>query len=149
MKKSIDLLRCKVVRERTIRYDAIDREVEEPGDAVSILRALGLADASDEYFYELCLSCNGSITGLHEVSHGELSSTVVHPREVLKRALVNNAHGIIIAHNHPSGDPEPSLQDMQTTDRIKEACRILGINLLDHIIIAGDKYTSFREDGLL
>ena len=149
MKKSVNLMRCKVVKERSIKYDALEHEVDCPDDAVSILRALGLSDASDEYFYEICLSCIGQITGVHEISHGELSATMVHPREVLKRALVNNASGIIVAHNHPSGNPEPSSEDIETTKRIKEACRILGITLMDHIIIAGNDFTSFKTDGLL
>ena len=149
MKKSVDLMRCKIVRERAIKYEVPEQNIECPDEAVSVLRALGLSDAADEEMYEICIAASGKIVGVHQISHGTLSSTQCHPREVLKRAIVNNASAIILGHCHPSGNPEPSMDDIQTTDRIKEACRILGLVLLDHIIIAGDDFTSFKTNGLL
>ena len=80
---------------------------------------------------------------------GTINTSLVHPREVFKRALLNNASNIMVAHNHPSGDPNPSKEDIQITERLKEAGNLLGINLLDHIIVGEDKYISLKEKGVL
>jgi DNA repair protein RadC len=81
---------------------------------------------------------------------GTLHSSLVHPREVFKAAILSNAAGFILAHNHPSGELTPSKDDIAVTERIKEAGDLLGIDLLDHIIVGdGKRYTSFREQGLM
>lgn len=144
---NVDIMKCTLVRDNTCEY--CGRGAYEPDDVFELLKDLGLSDASDEYFYLLCLDTHGDIVGIHEVSHGCLSSTVVHPREVMKRALLNNAHSIIVAHNHPSGDITPSEEDINTTSRLNEACKIMGINLLDHIIVGGNCYESFKAMDML
>jgi DNA repair protein RadC len=83
------------------------------------------------------------------ISVGTLNTNLVHPREVFEPAVANLAAQIIIAHNHPSGDPEPSEDDLKITKQLIEAGKILGIEVLDHIIIAKDKYLSFKDKGLL
>ena len=83
-----------------------------------------------------------------EVSVGSLNQSIVHPREVFKTALLSSAAAIIILHNHPSGDPSPSREDIEITRRLKDAGDIIGVRLLDHIVI-GDTYCSFVERGLL
>jgi DNA repair protein RadC len=83
------------------------------------------------------------------ISIGTLTTAVIHPREVFEPAIRHTASQVIIAHNHPSGDPEPSRSDIDLTNRLVLAAEILGIELLDHVIVTKDSYTSFREQGLL
>ena len=85
----------------------------------------------------------------HEISHGDLSSSLVHPREVFKRAILNNAATIILCHNHPSGSLKPSLDDRSITNRLKSAGDLLGISVIDHIIISESDYISFKSEGLI
>jgi DNA repair protein RadC len=96
----------------------------------------------------LCLNTKNKVAGAHIISQGSLSASIVHPREVFKAALLNNSASIILAHNHPSGDPEPSREDVETTKRLVEAGEILGIRVLDHVII-GEQYLSMKEEGLM
>lgn len=143
--KSINVYRLNMVKETEVSY----KSISSPDDAVEILRALGLDTAAEEYFYLLCTNVKGSIIGIHEVSHGELSSSVVTPREVYKRAILNNAGAVIVAHNHPSQEVNPSEDDRAVTQRLAESGSLLGIKLLDHLIIASDSYFSFKKEGLL
>lgn len=84
---------------------------------------------------------------VEDVSVGTLNASIVHPREVFKRAILNNASHVVIAHNHPSGDPRPSDEDIATTMRLVEAGKILGISLIDHIVVCENSYTSLKETG--
>lgn len=92
-----------------------------------------------------CLSSRNHVLGYHELSRGTTDTTVVHPREVCKVALLANATAIILGHNHPSGDPSPSPQDLQLTHRIRNATEIIGIELFDHVIVATGGYVSLRQ----
>jgi DNA repair protein RadC len=85
----------------------------------------------------------------HEVSRGTLDSTLVHPREVFKAALLANAAAIVVSHNHPSGDPSPTIDDLEVTTRLVAAGVILGVPLLDHIVVGAGRYFSFKESGRL
>ena len=96
----------------------------------------------------ITLDTKNNITGIFTVSTGSLNASIVHPREVFKRAVLQNAASIIICHNHPSGDPTPSQEDINTTKRIYDAGKILGIELLDHIIIGDNDYISLKERGV-
>lgn len=143
---SVNVMKCKLVKESEISYGI----VRTPGDAASgVFQAMGLADAADEIFAIACLAKNGEVTGAHEVSHGDLDMSIVHPREVFKRAILNNAAGIILAHNHPSGSLEPSKEDQEITQRLKAAGELLGIAVVDHIIISNFGYYSFKDEGIL
>lgn len=103
-----------------------------------------------EVFLLLCLDNRHRLIGYHEVSRGTLDGTLVHPREVYKVAILANAANIILAHNHPSGDPSPSQDDHQITEQMVRAGRLLQIQVLDHIIIGDrDRYLSFQEAHLL
>ncbi len=97
----------------------------------------------------LCLSVRHDVLGYHELSRGTVDATVVHPRDVFKIALLSNARAVILAHNHPSGDPMPSADDLALTQRLKTAGDVLGIDLLDHVIVGGDTYVSLKERGYL
>lgn len=102
-----------------------------------------------EYFVALHLDARNGLIGIETVSIGSLTATIVHPREVLKAALLCNSAGFIVAHNHPSGDSTPSTEDRDTTRRLARAGELMGIPLLDHIIITPNSYFSFREKSLL
>ena len=83
------------------------------------------------------------------VSQGSLTSSIVHPREVLKVAIRESAASVIFIHNHPSGDPEPSIDDIEITKRLCKSCNIVGIKVLDHIIVGSDEYYSFKMKNML
>ena len=102
-----------------------------------------------EHFISVPLSTKGEILGMGEVSIGDLSGTIVNPREVFLEAVKKSAASVVFIHNHPSGDPTPSRQDRSTNDRLVWAGQILGIDVLDHIIIGDGIYCSFRALGYM
>lgn len=97
-----------------------------------------------EHFLSILLNSKGEVLEIDTVSIGELSATVVHPREVFNRATKRSAASIILAHNHPSGDPTPSTQDVETTKRLVECGRLMGIKVLDHVIIGNGDFSSLK-----
>ena len=106
-----------------------------------------LKDHHREHFYIIILnSRNWSVA---EVSIGSLNASIVHPREVFSEAIKNKAASVIFVHNHPSGDPEPSEDDLEITKRLVDGGKILGIEVVDHIIVAKDKFMSFKEKNLI
>lgn len=102
-----------------------------------------------EHFILMCLNTKNHVIGISDISIGSLSASVVHPREVFKEALARSAAAIIVAHNHPSGDPSPSREDIGVTQRLVKAGKILDIPILDHIILGDGRFTSFKEKGLM
>lgn len=104
---------------------------------------------AEEYVYLLALDTKMNCKGIFEVSHGAVNYSVVNPREIFIRLCLCGAVYFIIAHNHPSGEVSPSKEDINVTNRLKQAGEILGIELLDHIIIAEDKYLSLKEEKLI
>lgn len=102
---------------------------------------------AEEYLYMLALNTKGKPLGVFEVSHGTIDTTICNPREIFIKALLCGASGIVIAHNHPSGDTTPSKEDIESYNRLKEAGKLIGINVLDSIIV-GDSYYSFVENGI-
>jgi len=118
-----------------------------PLQVAALLRPI-LESEQVEVFGVLCLTTKHRPLAWHELSRGTLDATLEHPREVFKVAFLANAAAILIAHNHPSGDPEPSGEDVSITRRISEAGKLLGVELLDHLIIGHDgHYYSFSEAG--
>ncbi len=146
------------LRELTVRYSLrkdvggqsvmIGRSAGRPADAAIALTTL-LQDEPSEVFGILCLTTKHRVIAFHEVSRGILDSTLVHPREVFRAALLANAAAIVAGHNHPSGDPSPSPDDIALTRRLASAGDIMGVPLLDHVIVADGRYYSFREGGLI
>ena len=111
---------------------------------------LGLHEAVEEYVFLLCLNCRGAITAVHEVAHGSLTERPTSSRSVFTRALLCCAASIIIAHNHPSGDPSPSQSDIDVTERLKKAGMLMDIPVVDHLIIASDKSCySFKTNEMI
>jgi DNA repair protein RadC len=108
-----------------------------------------LRDRSQEVFVVLILDANNGLRAEVEISRGTLTASLVHPREVFRAAIEGLAASIIAVHNHPSGNPEPSREDLDITRQLAEAGRVVGIPLHDHLIIAGNRYTSLAQRGLI
>ena len=135
-----------VIREGMPAYLATNR-FTSPQQLYEMFKELVVE--TKEHFLALHLDGKNRIVCLDRVSVGSLNQSVVHVREVMKSALLSSAAAIILIHNHPSGDPSPSTEDMTITRRLKEAGELLGIPVLDHIIIGDGEYVSFAERGLL
>jgi len=127
-------------------YDA-RRVFNNPRDVADLAaNTIRIADCAEEYCYIFCLNSKGKLTGLFEATHGTVNASLVSPREIYQKALLLGAVNIIMAHNHPSGDPSPSKEDHSVTKKIIESGKILDVELLDHIIIGRNGYYySFKE----
>jgi DNA repair protein RadC len=102
-----------------------------------------------EHFRVVSLSTKNHVLGISPVSIGSLNSSLVHPRECFKEAIRRNSNAIILLHNHPSGDPTPSQEDIEVTRRLADGGKILGIEVLDHVIIGDNRFISLKERGIL
>jgi len=122
--------------------------ITSPHTLVKAIRK-SILEKAKEHFKLVLLNTRNKIIGISTISIGTLNASLVHPREVFKDALVHSASSIILVHNHPSEDPEPSDDDMMLTRRLADAGRLMGIEVLDHIIVTRAGYTSFKERGLL
>lgn len=122
----------------------LTNKIISPVDVADIFIPL-LRDETKENFYIVCLNASNRIIKYQLISVGTLDASLVHPREVFKAAIQNDSKNLILVHNHPSGNPEPSEEDFNITKRLIEAGKLLNINVLDHIIIAGGKFTSIIE----
>jgi len=125
-----------------------NKKVTSPQDIADVFIPL-LRDDNKERFIVVCLNSANKIIKYDTVSIGNLNSSVVHPREIFKVAIDCSSASIILIHNHPSGNPEPSNEDIRITKKIVESGKILDIPVFDHLIIAGDTFTSFVEKRLI
>ena len=149
MAKIMTKYRLELVKEESHKYE-VETRISCPKDIYEVLtKVCRIQCNAEEVFILITLNTKNIVTGYFEVHRGTINTSLVHPREVFKRALLNNASNIMVAHNHPSGDPNPSKEDIQITERLKEAGNLLGINLLEHIIVGDDKYISLKEKGVL
>ena len=105
-------------------------------------------DEPEEHLYMICMNTKNRVLGVFEISHGTVNSSIVGVREIFQKALLANSVSIILMHNHPSGSPDPSREDIAVTKKVAEAGNLLGVELLDHIVI-GDRYVSLKEKGYL
>ena len=142
--KRVDVVSVKLIRERSILYK--NRTVGNPQDAYELAKEM-LEDEDREKLLACFLDTKNQPVALHVVSIGSLNSSIIHPREIFKAAVLSNAASIILYHNHPSGNPTPSLEDYSATERLQECGKLIGIDLLDHIIIGNEVYYSMREKG--
>jgi DNA repair protein RadC len=126
----------------------LDKKVTSPQDVADYFIPR-LKDEIKERFIVVCLGSSNKIIKWEEISIGNLDSSIVHPREVFKVAIDNNTKSLILIHNHPSGNPEPSNEDIAITKKLIEVGKIFEIPIFDHIIIAGNTYTSFVEKRLI
>lgn len=135
-------------RFKTIRSGKRKIKISCPGDLAEVLQG-EMSCLSQEILRVVLLNTKNCIIGVKDIFTGSLNNSIVHPREIFKAAINKNSASIIICHNHPSGDPTPSSEDINITLRIKECGSIIGIQLLDHIIIGNNKYISLKEEGLI
>ena len=135
---------------RDSKISAPIAQIRSSRDARDLL-TLYLGDTDREHFVVLLLDQKNKLIGIHTVSTGSLSASVVHPREVFKACILSNAAAFVAGHNHPSGDPQPSREDRALTTRLHDAGKLLGIAMLDHVIIGDgtETYFSFADEGLL
>ncbi|MEK5394040.1 JAB domain-containing protein [Margalitia sp. FSL K6-0131] len=124
-------------------------KIKSPEDGAKIAASF-IGDEDREVFLVICLSTKNTINAIHRCHVGSINASIVHPREVFKSAILNNSTSIIVAHNHPSLDCTESREDVAVTQRLNEAGKILGIDVLDHLIVnAKGEYTSLKEKGYL
>ncbi len=124
------------------------REIRGPDDVVALL-GKGLTAEPREHFIVVLLNARHEVIARETVSVGSLNASIVHPREVFKPAIAQSAASVVLVHNHPSGDPEPSEEDLSITRRLVQVGDLLGIGVLDHVIIARRGVVSLRARGAL
>ena len=134
-----------MVREEAQRLDI--KRITSAQDVYSLLQDYSIKDR--EHFITITLDGRSKIIEKRVIHIGTLNQSLVHPREVFRPAILDNAAGVIISHNHPSGTLEASRADIQITQRLKEVAKLVGIELLDHVIISKEGYYSFSDEGLL
>ena len=142
-----------VVSYRPLRCQMpVEGSVTGPQDAVRLASAI-LAGSDVERVLALHFNTKCRLIGVHVVSVGTLDASLVHPRDVFKAACLSNARSLVVAHNHPSGDPTPSGEDRALSARLRQAGQLLGVDLLDFVIVTdpaeGEGYHSFKESGVL
>jgi len=144
----VAIYRVTLVRESSLQVPG--ECLRSSQDAASLIRTY-LRGADREHFIVLLLNRKNRVIGMNTVSVGSLTASVVSPREVFKPAILSNAAAILCAHNHPSGDPQPSSEDRALTTRLVQGGKLLGIEVLDHIIVGDgtDAYFSFADNGTL
>ena len=124
------------------------REIRGPDDVVALVGRRLRRDPR-EHFLVLLLNARHEVMAIETISIGSLNASIVHPREVFKPAIVNSAASVILTHSHPSGDPEPSEEDVSITKRLVQAGELLGIGVLDHVIVASRGVVSLRSRQML
>ena len=137
-----------LVKEKGVNYQ--EGKMNNPQVIAEMMQKLLHMDTlAEEYCYMIALNSANKPLGLFFISKGTVSASLVSPRELFIRALLAGAVSVVLCHNHPSGNVLPSDADLKLTNQIKEAGKLIGIGLLDHIIISGSGYFSFRESDLL
>jgi DNA repair protein RadC len=124
------------------------KQITGAADTYDILKSY-LEGQDRENFVILILDTKLKVVGINTVSVGSINQAVVHPREVFKPAILKNASALILGHNHPSGDPAPSSEDIKVTQKLIDAGNLLGIPVIDHIIVCDDAYFSFKNGGVI
>jgi DNA repair protein RadC len=147
--KAVELIAAfEIGRRMQAEPDEVRPIIRSPEDVARHMVPL-LRDRTNEAFFVLLLDAKNALRSKVEITSGTLNASLVHPREVYKVAIDQRAASIIVVHNHPSGNPDPSREDTEVTRQLAEAGRIVGIPLHDHLIVAGDRFTSLAEKGLL
>jgi DNA repair protein RadC len=145
---NIQKFSLRVVKENGGRYD-IDKTINNPIAARNLfIEVAELDKRTEEVFVMATIDVRNKVTGLFEVSTGTLNSSLVTPREVFKRAILQNAAGIVLGHNHPSGNIDASSDDINITKKLVKSGKILGVNVVDHIIVGNEgNYSSMKEEN--
>ncbi len=147
--KAIEIKAALELGKRLAMYKETDRPRIRSSEDVSSLLMIPFKDCEVEQFKCLLLNTKNEVLRIVDVSSGGLDATLALPRDVFRQAVREGAPAVIVAHNHPSGDPEPSRDDVALTHRLKESATILGIRLLDHVVFGDDRYVSFKDRNLL
>lgn len=142
--KRVNIVSLKLVKESSLLYK--ERSIRSPEDGYKLMKHF-LGDLDREAFIVIALDTKNQPTSINICHVGSLNASIVHPREVMKSAILSNAASIMVGHNHPSGHPSPSREDIEVTRRLVEAGKIIGIDLLDHIIVGDEEYVSLKEKG--
>ncbi|WP_426473855.1 JAB domain-containing protein [Chryseobacterium balustinum] len=147
-------MKFNIVNEIKLSYSRkgnCERSISSSVDAVAVFREHFDPDEMDyrESFFALYLNQANKVLGIKKISECGISSTLVDVRIIMQAALLCNASGIIIAHNHPSGNLNPSTCDIKMTNQINDGAKIMGMSLLDHIILTSDSHMSFDDEGLI
>lgn len=133
-------------RIRMANFESDKEVITSPRDVANLLLAK-LSFLEREHFVIILLNTKNKVISIEKISIGSLNNSIVHPREVFKPAIRRNSAAVILAHNHPSGNPEPSSEDIEVTSRLQEAGELIGIDVLDHLIIGNKNYISLKEKG--
>ena len=137
-------------KEVSVNYPELDRKMNSPEKVVVLARHfLHLHEQTEEYLYMICMNVKLEMTSVFELSHGNVNSSIVSVREMFQKALLANAVSIIVMHNHPSGDPTPSREDIQVTKGMVDAGDLLGVQVIDHIIVGRPGFSSLKEKGYI
>ena len=148
-KKALVLLAIKELALRLSRKPDTSIKVIHGPEDVYHFAAPHFRNEYKEHFAIMMLNTKNHILGIRDISVGSLTASVVHPREVFETAVLHHSAAIILLHNHPSGDPSPSREDIAVTQRLVKASKIMDIPVLDHIILGDNRFSSFKEKGLL
>ena len=136
-------------KEASANYPGETFIIRSPEDVVILGRDyMRIHEQPEEHLHMICMNTKNRVLGVFEISHGTVNSSIVGVREIFQKALLANSVSIILMHNHPSGSPDPSREDIAVTEKVAEAGNLLGVELLDHIVI-GDRYVSLKEKGYL
>ncbi len=145
--KAAQIAACFELARRLERFESTSKfKINSPEDVYRHLYP-AMRESKKETFVELCLDTKNQVIREDTVSVGSLNANIVHPREVFRTALIESAAHIIVAHNHPSGDPAPSREDVDITKKLVETGKIMGIDVLDHVIIGDGRHFSMKEAG--
>lgn len=137
-------------KEVSVYCPEVDRKMNSPEKIVALAtKYLKMQELPEEYMYMICMNTKLDMIGVFEISHGNVNSSIVGTREVFQKALLANAVSIAFIHNHPSGDSTPSREDVEVTKRLMEAGKIVGIQVLDHIVIGRPGFSSLKEKGYM
>ena len=133
------------------RVDGVAEDIRtaSPLEVVRFLRAVRLHEEEQECLVTIVLGTRSHVRGYHLVTRGLVDKVLGHAREVFRYAIINNASGIVLAHNHPSGNPAPSIKDLEFTREMAAAGGVVGIRLMDHVIVGGDDFYSFADEEML
>ena len=143
-RKSLYRIETVLIREKTEAFNIQLRSSREVYNAFKFI-----SDRTQESLYVVCLNSKNKVIGYSEIARGTLNTCAIDMRELVRIPILINAASVIILHNHPSGESQPSQDDIAITQRIKDSLSLFGISLLDHIVFGDDNYTSLSEKGLM
>lgn len=147
--KAVQIKAALEIGRRLALMPATKRTIIQSPDDAALLMMDNMRYLDREHFKAILLNTKNQVLAVETISIGTLNSSVVHPRELFKVAIKKSSANIILVHNHPSGDPTPSREDIDITRRIQEGGEILGISVLDHLIIGDNKFVSLKSKGII